>query len=916
MHRFSPALALAVVVWAGALSRPAHAQDPSPTPNQQKPPATEPATQTPQTATPAQAPAAPPAGQPPAPAPARPEQPAPAQPPAAAPAQPGAAAQPAPKLPPAGSPPLIRFMQITFPKQGDVSVIDPQTYLYYIQTQVSRPSDGVWVPYTEATEKSLVEDFKRLWATNFLDDLSIEVVDDPYPNGVMGKRILYKMEERQRIKIVDYEGPKKPEQSKIDDKLKEENIQMRMDTFIDPGTIRKVEGVVRDMMAEKGYQFAEVTHTTKELPTGPKLVHLTFNIKEGPKVRIKRVDFEGNKAMSDGKLVKQMKANRPQHWLSWITGRGTYQEAKFEEDADKITENYRNHGYIAAHVGQPEIKVLGDTKDAKTRFVELKIPITEGDRYRVGSVNFDGNTQVKSEALRQMFKLKEGDYYNEKRIRKGLEQARELYGMGGYWEFTGYPDLKPRNLPPPDKASDPEAIAEARKQPAIVDVTMRLQQGEQYFVNRITFVGNTTTRDNVVRREMRLLENGIFNTESLKFSIKRINQLGYFKPIEGDPNNPKIEKTPGQKNKVDVTLKFEEQNRNQLTFGAGVSQFEGFFGQLSFQTANFMGRGESVTFAVLAGSQVQNYQLAFSEPFLFDRPITAGLDLFKREIHYYYSYTQASTGGNLVTGFPVGNFTRLFMSYSLEVAKVKDINEVFLNPEVIQRNPFLADALLIGEGGKRTISQVTPSLVHNTIDNPIFPNSGKRFTVSSDFAGIGGDVNFLKPRVEAVWWKPTGRKLTFGVRGEFDFIQPYGSTTSENLPIFERLFTGGEYSIRGYDIRSIGPRDIGTPQSPGTFIVLGGNKLALFNAEYHYAIAGPFRVLAFFDAGQVRDFGEKFRMDEFVMSTGAEVRFFMPVLNVPFRLIYAHNMNRDGIYDNNLQPAKANTFRFAVGSTF
>ena len=919
-----PALALTTVLWAGAFSGTAGAQDSQPaTPQQpapaeqqpapsQQPPA--PSEQQPTAAPPSQQ-EAPPSQQPPTPAeqPPAEQRPAPEPAPAEAPAQAGA------KLPPAGSPPLVRFIQLAFPSQGDVSVIDPQTYLYYIQAQVSRPSDGVWVPYDEKTEKVLLDDFQRLWATNFLEDLSVEVVDDPYPNGVIGKRIIYKMEERQRVKIVDYEGSKKVEQSKIDEKLKEENIQVRLDTFIDPGMIRRVEGVVRGLMSEKGYQYAEVTHTIKEMPGGPKLVHLTFNISEGPKVKIKQLDFDGNKALSDGELQKQMKENRPEHWLSWITGRGTYQESKFEEDAERITENYRNKGYIGARIGTPEIKVLNDAKDGKTRYVELKVPVQEGDRYRVGSFAFDGNTVVKSEVLRQLFKVNEGDYYNEKKVRKGMQAARELYGTGGYWEFTGYPDLKPRNLPDPSQPPTPEAIEEAKKQPAIVDVTMRVQQGEQYFVNRITFVGNTTTRDNVIRREFRLLENGVFNSESLKYSVRRINQLGYFRPIEeGSPDNPKVEKTQGQKNKVDVTLKFEEQNRNQLTFGAGVSQFEGFFGQLSFQTSNFLGRGESVTFSVLAGSQVQNYQLAFSEPFLFDRPINAGLDLFKREIHYYYSYTQESIGGNLVAGWPLRDFTRMFMSYSLQVEQVKDINELFLNPEVIARNPFLADALLVGEGGRRTISQITPSIVHNTIDNPIFPNSGKRLTMGMDFAGIGGDVNFYKPRVEGVFWKPIGaqRRFTAGVRGEVDFVHPFGSTTSENLPIWERLFTGGEYSVRGYDIRSIGPRDVGTPEHPGTFIVLGGNKLALFNAELHYSIAGPFRVLGYFDAGQVQDFGQKFRMDDFIMSTGAEVRFFMPVLNVPFRLIYAHNMNRDGIYDNNLQPVKADTFRFAVGSTF
>jgi outer membrane protein insertion porin family len=833
-----------------------------------------------------------------------------AQPPSSAPAAPPQ------RLPPAGSPPLVRFIQLSFPTQGDQPVIEARTYLYYIQAQVSRPSDGVWVPYDEKTEQILLEDFKRLWATNFLDDLSIEVFDDPYPNGVIGKRIVYKMEERRRVKIVDYAGSKKLDQSKIEEKLKEENLLIKLDSFIDPGQIRRVETIVRSFMASKGYQYANVTHELKPLPGGPKLVHLTFNVEEGPKVEIKKVDFDGNKEIEDGSLAKQMKHNKAAHWLSWITNRGTYQEAMFEEDADRIQAYYRDRGYISARVGQPEIQILGDRDNGKTRNIALKVPIVEGERYRVGSIDFDGNKVVKTEGLRPLFKLKEGEYYSEKRIRKGMETARELYGTVGYWEFTGYPDLKPRNLPDPTKMNDPAAIEEARKQPAIVDVTMKMQEGEQYFVNRITFKGNTTTRDNVIRREIRLLENGVFNTEALKFSVKRINQLGYFKQLEEGSDVIKVEKTPGEKNKVDVTLQFEEQNRNQLTFGAGVSQYEGFFGQLAFQTSNFMGRGESVTFSVLAGARVQNYQLAFSEPFLFDRPITAGIDLYNREIRYYYAYTQASTGGNVVMGFPAGNFSRWFLSYRLEESRVKDLDESFLDPGIIGRNPFLADALLLSEGGKRTISQVTPSFVHNTIDNPIFPNSGKRFTLGMDFAGIGGNVNFIKPRTEFVFWKPFGasRRTTLGMRAQFEYIRPYGSTLV--LPIYERLFLGGEYSIRGYDIRTIGPRDIGTPENPGTFVVLGGNKSALFNAEYQLTIAGPVRVMAYFDAGQVKDLGIRMNWDDFVMSTGAELRFFMPVLNVPFRLIYARNINYEGIYDNNLEPTKQNVFRFAVGSTF
>ena len=818
------------------------------------------------------------------------------------PASPAAAQPQAAPQPPDGSPPVVRTIELAFPRQGNVSVIEPQTYLYYLQTKPSRPSDGVFVPYDEQT---VLDDFRRLWNTNFLDDLWIEVRDVPYPNGVIGKYIVFNMEERQRVKIVEFVGSKKLEQTKIDEQLKEKGAQIRLDSFIDPGLIRRVEGIIREMLSEKGHLGGEVTHETREISGGPKLVNLTFNISEGPQYKIRQIDFVGNEAISDGKLKGKMKENKEQWFLSFITGRGTYQENKFEEDAEKVVEYYRDRGYIGARVGQPEVRTLQDSSDSKIRWIELRVPVSEGRRYRVGKFEFAGNEVVKGESLRPLFKMKEGEYYAEKNVRKGLEKAREVYGAGGYFEFTAFPELQPRDLVDVQTGEQAPLLAVEGAGPPIVDVTMRVQEGKQYFINRITFLGNTTTRDNVIRREMRIYENGVFNTESLKFSIRRLNQLGYFKNLEGDAVN--VEKAPGFDNKVDVTLKFEEQNRNQLTFGAGVSQYEGFFGQLAFQTANFMGRGETLSLAIQAGSRARNYQLAFTEPFLFDRPITGAFDVYRRQIRYINQFTQESTGTNLGVGFPLRDFTRAFAGYSFERARVKEINPIFFDPELIANNPYLAEILLLGQGGVRTISKVTPSVVHNTIDNPIFPTAGRRATFSIDLAGLGGNTSFYKPRAEYAQYFPQNRRLSFAFRTLLEYVAPFGNTLE--LPIFERLALGGEYSVRGFDVRSIGPR-------LDTGLVYGGNKSVLFNFEYLISIAGPVRLVLFYDAGQVRNQGERLTLDEFKTSTGAEVRFFMPVLNVPFRLIFAANPQRSGVLDNNLQPQEAFTFRFAVGSTF
>ena len=936
-----------------------------------------------------------------APAPATPVAPAPASQSALrdAPAQDlpaticGLTVPPPAKLPPANSPPVLYQIMPCFEKQGGFPVIEANTYLYYIElkARVSLPSADRWTPYSDEIERTILGDFKRLWGTNFLDDLAAEVRDVRFSNGVIGKVVVYNMEERQRVKIVDFVGTRKVDQTKIDEKLKEKQLQIRLDSFIDPGLLRRVAGVVREVYASEGYQFAEVKPEVKEVEGGPKLVNVTFNINEGPKVRIKEIEFIGNQAVGDGPLRRKMKENKGGGYFSFVLKGGTYKEEKFEEDAQNVIDYYRDHGYVRAQVGQPELKTLEDSKDAQTRWVQLRIPITEGAQYKVGDFKFEGNTVAKGDGLRPLFKIEPGEIYSQKKIKKGIEKVQEVYGSGGYYEFTAYPDLKPRDEPadpalnggnPPDQ---PAAAADAAGPPApsgdkdtdkdgagppkpsaaaasggkngkpsapIVDVTMRIQEGKQYFVNRITFTGNTTTRDNVIRREMRLVESGVFNTEALKYSVRRLNQLGYFKNLEGDAI--KVEKTEGADNKVDVSLKFQEQNRNQLTFGAGVSQFDGFFGQLSFQTSNFLGRGETFTVSAQQGDRAKNYQVAFTEPFLFDRPITAGVDLFIREIRYINQFTQASTGGNLVYGFQLSPFSRIFLNYSYENVKVKDLNPLYLDTRVTAGNPFLADSLLIGAGQHRSISKIGPSYVYNTVDNPITPTTGKRLTGSMDVAGVGGNTNFWNPRVEGIWYHALNRRTSLGFRAQAEYISPYGST--KVLPLYEKLYLGGEYSVRGFDLRTIGPRD------PVTGLVLGGNKSLLFNAEYLINILGPVRLVLFYDAGQVRERGESFAWKEdittqqyppqlvgipvltdpfssgalrspfdvvpqletvvtgsaaaFKTSTGAEIRFFMPVLNVPFRLIFAMNPSRAGVLDSNLQPEKQWKFRFAVGSTF
>ena len=797
------------------------------------------------------------------------------------------------QLPPASAEPVVYLMAVCFPTQGNTSSIEAETYLYYIKLRPSLPSQGQWLPYDESAEDTMRADFRRLWDTSFLEDLRIEVDDYVFSNGVVGKMVTYVMEERQRVKLVNYEGIGVLDRTRIEDALRDKQIELRLDSFLDDGVLAKVSRILRDMLAEKGYPNANVRPVVKAVAGGPKLVSVTFAMSEGARTAIRDVVFVGNRAIEDAQLLSVLKANRPEHLFSFATNRGRYDPNQVEEDAARIEDYYRDRGYVAVRVESPEVRRIESSADGATEWVQLRIPVREGARYRLGTLSFEGNTIVQTAALRRLFEVETGDWYSQRVIREAFDKAREVYGAAGYIEFTAFPDVKPR-----------EAVDESSDH--VADVTIRITEGEQYLVNRVKFTGNTTTRDGVIRRELQLLEGGVFNQRALKYSVQRINQLGYFKPLEGSDKDVSVQKAEGRERAVDVTVKVEEQNRNQMQFGAGVSQYEGVFGNVSYTTSNFLGRGESLTLSAQKGSRSSTYELGLTEPYVFSRPISAGASIFSRKIDYLtganlVGYSEVRSGVNLTIGRPLFRFARAFVGYGYEVIDTA-LSQSLLNDlddsaavGVPVFNPFLDE-------GRHTESKITPSFLYNTVDHPFQPRRGMKVSLSVPVAGsvLGGTFNYIKPELETVFYVPHTRRTALGLRFNGGVVQPFGSTTQ--LPYYNRYFLGGENQIRGVDIRTVGPTD-------GQNRAIGGNRFVLFNAEYYFDIAGPVRALVFHDAGQA--FSERQRVDLTRMrtSSGVELRVMVPMLNVPFRLIYAWNTYRDTFQ-------KPRTFKFAVGTTF
>ncbi len=372
--------------------------------------------------------------------------------------------------------------------------LQTETLLYYVSTKAGDRYD----------ELRLKEDFRRLWDTGFLQDLLLDVRD-----GAKGKIVNFVVQERRRVQIVDYRGSKAVTTSNIEDKLKEKEAQIKIDTFYDPAKARKVESIIRQMLNEKGLPFATVKHDAKNL--GGAGVQVSFVIDEGAKTKVKEVLFEGNSVFSDGKLGGQMKKIKPAGlWnLSWLGGKTTYTEEKWGEDQEKIRDFYLDNGYVTATVGQPTLTYTdGGSAKKPRKWLSLKVPVTEGDQYRVGEMKFEGLTVFKEEPIKTLFKTQPGDVYRESRFKKAYEKLRDLYGSQGYFQWTGFTKRTP----------DP-----ARK---VVDLVISMEEDKRYYIGRIRFTGNNTTRDKVIRRAVYMNEGDVFNTEALKASIRSVNQLG------------------------------------------------------------------------------------------------------------------------------------------------------------------------------------------------------------------------------------------------------------------------------------------------------------------------------------------------------------------------------------------------------
>ncbi len=721
-------------------------------------------------------------------------------------------------------------------------------------------------------EDALRRDFKILWSTGFFADIKMEA-----DQGSSGKTVRIIVEENPVIKKVGFKGGKKLKADDIVGKLKEKDRYPLPYSYASPGKIQRITKAIEEMFAEKGLAGGEV-RVERSVRDNNEL-GIVFHIKEGPRNRVGEVVFEGDPPVHSSVLAAAMKDNKKHGLLSWIGGKDVFKADKLAEDLSRLKSALREKGYMEATLGEPRIeettkRTIFLKKQAMKRIV---IPIRAGERYTVGDVKIEGPKILSVPALRSMIKLKEGVVYNAKLREKAVEKIGELYRNLGYL----YTQIVPvETLDPKGKR---------------VQVTFSIQEGEVAHLDRLEFKGNTFTKDKVIRREMLIREGDRFSLALFKDSVLRIKQLG----IVDLEKEPELKPDPGDPTKLDVTVNVKELQRNNIQFSAGYSGYEGTFISLSYSTVNFLGTGENLELMGQVGKRIKNYSLGFTEPYVFDMPLSLGFDIYNRYIYYPGLFSQQSRGIKYNLGVRAVGFWMTNLSYGFEYTDVGAVSSSS-DEATSAYNPYYYGG---GYGyGHYYIGSLSAVLFRNTVDSPLTPTRGTLYLVGCKLAGgiLGGEVDLINPQFEWTFYHPLLAKNVLGLHVRYEFVKPTGRS---GVPFWERFYLGGERSIRGYEIYSIGPRsDQG--------VNVGGEKSLVLNAEYIVPVGGPLYAILFCDAGNAFARHETVSLGNLCSSAGLEMRVFVPALRVPFRLIFAYNSRRFSGETSNF------AFRFAVGTTF
>ncbi|MBI4794628.1 MAG: outer membrane protein assembly factor BamA [Deltaproteobacteria bacterium] len=688
----------------------------------------------------------------------------------------------------------------------------------------------------------LREDLKAVYKMGYFTDVKLDVSDTPE-----GRVLTLLVQEKPAIKEIIVMGNNKIKRDKI---LEVTDLKPFM--VASEGPIRENINKIINLYREKGYYEAKVTYRLDEVTKTE--VNLVLQIDEGGKLAIKEINFEGNKSVKAKELRKVMET-KEKSIISFITGSGRLSKDALERDLEKIAAYYFNHGYIKAKVGEPKI-------DIKGTLIYITIPVEEGPQYKVGQVDFQGELLDDKAKLQSLIDLPKEKVYSREVVQKDLTTLSDFYADFGYANADIVPLIK----------ENPEDLT--------VNVTFDFRKGQKVYFDRIEIAGNVKTRDKVIRRELRVYEQEMFSATKLKESIKNLRRLEYFEDVNFSTN-------PGSApDRMNLKITVKERPTGTFGLGAGYSTQDRLVGLVEISQNNLFGRGQQLKLQGILGAISHRFRLSFTEPYLFDRPLSAGFDAFIWE-RDYSEYTRKSRGGDLRLAHPLRwKYTRLYGMYRFENVKLSG-----LQPNASQT--------LVEASNIHNTSAVSTSVRRDSRDSLFNPSRGSDNSFNLELAGLGGDTAYLRYILESGWYFPLFWKTVGVLHGRIGYLQrlPWGA-----LPAYEKFYLGGIDSLRGFKYADISPRD------PVTNERIGGDKFVQLNIEYRFPLIKKLGVTGtvFFDAGNVYATNQNF-FSSMRTSVGAGFRWFSPM--GPLRVEWGYNIAP--------KPwEKHSAWEFTVGSQF
>ncbi|HVW63950.1 MAG TPA: outer membrane protein assembly factor BamA [Nitrosospira sp.] len=697
---------------------------------------------------------------------------------------------------------------------------------------------------------------KVLYATGFFKDVRLES-----EGGVL----LVVVEERPAIAQITIVGSKEFEKDKLKEGLKQAGLAESR--IFDRSLLERAEHELKQQYIARGKYGVKITTTTT--PLDRNRVGINFHVDEGKTAKIRKINVVGNQNFKEKELLAEFALRTP-GLLTWFTKEDQYSKQKLGADLESLRSFYLNRGYLEFSIESTQVSITPDMRD-----IYITVNITEGPKYTVSDVKLGGELLLPEEELRQLIKIAPGDVFARERLTESVKLITDRLGDDGY------------------AFANVNASPQLDKEKQQVAFTFFIDPGRRVYVRRINITGNSRTRDEVIRREMRQFEGGWYSTTKINLSKTRVDRLNFFNAVNVE--TPAVE---GVTDQIDVNVEVKEKPTGAVMFGAGYSNMEGLILSGSVAQDNIFGTGKLVNLMVNTGSVNKTYSLSYTDPYFTRDGVTGGFDLYKRTLNTstlisVMSFNTDTTGANFRFGFPINERD------SIQTGLGAENTVVSLGPNSPQRNIDF-----VNEFGRSTLNiPLTLSWRRDGRDSAIWTTSGTTQTVFAESGLPGGDLTYYKLNYTLKWYYPLSSLFTLMLHGELGYGDGYNG---KPLPFFKNFFAGGNTSVRGYNISSLGPRDSNNR-------TLGGNKRVVGSVEVMFPMPGmrndrSVRLSAFMDAGTVYGPGGQIPAQEGLRySAGLAVMWVSPM--GPLKVSIAQPINNQP--GDNLQ-----RFQFQFGQQF